>query len=91
MKKNNWKKIVAMLLMFGFLAAPLAFAEDASITGTVQQSDQGVVIAADDGNTYLIMGEDISSMVGKTVKATGTLVESEAGKQFTVYEVEEME
>ena len=91
MRKNNWKKIVAMLLMFGFLATPLAFAKDASIKGTVQQSDQGVVIAADDGNTYLIMGEDISSMVGKTVKATGNLIESDAGKQFTVYEVEEME
>ena len=89
--KQKWMKIVSMILIAGFLAAPLALAGDHSITGTVEQSDKGIVITADNGDTYLVMGQDLSEMVGKTVKATGTMAEGDAGKTLTIISVEEVE
>ena len=88
--KRNWMKIVCVMLIAGFLVTPFAFAGDQSVTGTVQQSEKGIVIAADNGDTYLVMGQDLSEMVGKTVKAIGTLEEGDAGKTLTITSVEEV-
>lgn len=88
--KPNWIKMVCIMLVIGFMAAPLAFAGEKSITGTVEQTDQGIVISAADGDTYLVSGQDLAPMVGKTVKATGTLEESDAGKTLTIISVEEV-
>jgi hypothetical protein len=81
-------KVFAVLMVVGLLAATGAIAGDESITGTVEKTDQGIVIAADDGATYIVMGKDLTEMVGKTVKATGTLAEGKSGKILTVVDVE---
>ena len=88
--KRNWMKIVSIMIVIGFLVTPFAFAGEKSVTGTVEQTDQGIVISAADGDTYMVSGQDLTSMVGKTVKATGTLEESDAGKTLTVISVEEV-
>ncbi|MCP4745981.1 MAG: hypothetical protein GY874_07545 [Desulfobacteraceae bacterium] len=87
---KNIIKIVTVMLIFGFLATPMAFAEEQTISGTIAQSDQGIVLAADDGAIYLVAGQDLSSMVGKAVEATGTIEEGEAGKTLTISSVEEI-
>ncbi len=51
-----------------------------SIIGTVLQTDKGLTIFADTGN-YLVAGQDLSDVVGKYVKATGTVKEA-AGVQI---------
>lgn len=79
------------MLVVGLMAATGAIAEDNSITGTVEKTDQGIVISADDGATYIVMGKDLTEMVGKTVKATGTLAEGKSGKILTVVSVEPVE
>lgn len=84
-------KIFAIMLVVGLMAATGAIAEDNSITGTVEKTDQGIVISADDGATYIVMGKDLTEMVGKTVKATGTLAEGKSGKILTVVSVEPVE
>lgn len=86
--KRNVMKLFVVMLVIGMVAAAGAFAADDSITGTVEQTDNGIVISSDDGDQYIVMGKDLSSMVGKTVKATGTLAEGKSGKILTVISVE---
>jgi hypothetical protein len=88
--KKKLAKVMAVLLVIGFLAVSVAMAGEQIITGTVQQTDQGIVISADDGASYLVQGQDLSAMVGKTLKATGTLEEGASGKTLTVTSVEEI-
>ncbi len=87
--KGNMMKWLAVMLVVGMLAATGAIAGDNSITGTVEKNDKGVVvISADNGDQYIVMGKDLTDMVGKTVKATGTLAEGKSGKILTVVSVE---
>jgi hypothetical protein len=86
--KRNVIKLFAVMLVIGMVAVAGAIAADDSITGTVEQTDNGIVISADDGDQYIVMGKDLSSMVGQTVKATGTLAEGKSGKIITVISVE---
>jgi hypothetical protein len=89
--KSNLMKLFAVLLVFGLLAATGAIAGGKSITGMVEKTDQGIVISADNGDTYIVAGKDLSALVGQTVKATGTLEESKTGKMLTVISVEPVE
>lgn len=86
--KRGMIKWLAVFLVIGLLAATGAIAGDQSVTGTIEKTDQGIVISADDGDTYIVMGKDLSDMVGETVKATGTLAEGAAGKTLTVISIE---
>jgi len=85
-KSMKW---VMVLLLVGLLATTAAMAGEQNITGTVEKTDSGIVISAQDGNTYMVQGKDLSNMVGKTVTVTGTLAESESGKTVTIISVEE--
>jgi hypothetical protein len=86
--KRNLMKMFAILLVIGLVGVTGAIASDQSVTGTIEKTDQGIVISADDGDTYIVMGKDLSDMVGQTVKATGTLAESHEGKTLTVISIE---
>lgn len=88
--KRNWMKIIAIMLVVGFMAATMAVAAEQTITGTVEKTDQGIVISAQDGDNYLVKGKDLTDMVGKTVKAIGTMAEGDSGKTITVMSVEEV-
>ncbi|MEJ2041317.1 MAG: hypothetical protein P8X55_20665 [Desulfosarcinaceae bacterium] len=81
-------KIVSIMLVAAFLAVPFALAAEQSVTGKVEQTEKGIIIAADDGDTYVVMGKDLSSMVGETVKAVGTVEEGDMGKTLTITSVE---
>ena len=62
------------------------------ITGTVEQTDQGVVIASEgEGGQYLVAGQDLSAMLGKKVKASGTVTEAEGRKTINVTSVTEVQ
>ena len=62
------------------------------ITGTVEQTDQGVVITSEgEGGQYLVAGQDLSAMVGKKVKASGTVTEAEGRKTITVTSATEVQ
>jgi len=91
MQKNQkfWKLLV-IISIFGLLFAASALAGEKTISGTVENSDQGVIISADDGMTYMVKGKDLSDMVGKSVKATGMLEEGSSGVSIQVTMVEEV-
>jgi hypothetical protein len=86
--KRNIVKMLAILLAVGLLAAAGAIASDESVTGTIEKTDQGIVIVAEEGDSYIVMGKDLSGLIGQTVKATGTLAESREGKTLTVISIE---
>ena len=86
--KRSVMKWIAVMLVAGLLAATGVVAGDNSVTGKVVKTDQGIMISADNGDTYKVMGKDLSKMVGKTVKAIGTLAEGKSGKTLTVISVE---
>jgi hypothetical protein len=91
MKRNHlmWK-LLAIVTIIGLLTVAGAMAAEETITGTIEKGDQGIILSADDGETYMVQGQDLSDMVGKSVKATGTLAEGSSGKTITVTKVEEI-
>jgi hypothetical protein len=86
--KRTWKKWLAFVLVIGLVAASAAIADQAEVTGKIEKSEQGIVLQADTGDTYRVMGKDLSDMVGQTVKAKGTLAEDKDGKTITIISVE---
>ena len=91
MKRNHlvWK-LLAVITIIGLLSVAGAMAAEETLTGVIEQGDQGIVLSADDGETYMVQGQDLSGMVGKSVKATGTLAEGMSGKTITITSVEEI-
>jgi hypothetical protein len=91
MKKQEmiWK-VLAVVAILGLLSVPSALAGEMTISGTVEKGDRGIQISTDDGQTYAVQGKDLSEMVGKSVKATGTLAEDADGKIIEVTMVEEI-
>jgi hypothetical protein len=77
--------VVGLLLASNAMAA-----DEETISGTIMETDQGIVLSADDGETFMIEGQDLSDMVGKDVNVTGTLTESESGKTISVIKVEQI-
>ena len=84
-------KILALMVVTVWVSAGAAVAAEEIITGVVDQNDSGmIIIAADDGEDYVVKGKDLSEMVGKSVKVTGTLAEEADAKTITIMEVEEL-
>ena len=87
--KKECMKWVAVILVVGLVAATSAMAGETSVKGTVEKTDQGIIISGEDGATYMVQGKDLSDLVGKTIMATGTLAENESGKTLTVLSIEQ--
>jgi hypothetical protein len=85
-KRNGFKLAVALFVVIGLVISTGAMAAQKgkqgpgdTIQGVVEQGYKGTfVIKTDDGQTFKILGQNMSAMIGKTVKVTGTL--SKEGK-----------
>ena len=87
-KKNILAGLVATMLLV-MAVAGLAMAED-SITGTIMEKGDIIVLDAADGS-YVLEGSDMApEMIGKTVKVTGTVAEKENMKVINVLSMEEV-
>jgi len=71
-------------------SAPAEMSKAVELTGMVEQSGDGVVIVTDLGK-YNVIGQDLSDMVGKTVKVTGAVEESAGQYTIKVFSVQEGE
>ena len=79
--------VAAMFLVVA--TAGLAFEED-SITGTVAEKGDVIVLDEADGS-YVLEGSDMApDMVGKKVKVTGTVAEKENMRVINVISMEEV-
>jgi len=85
-------RLIALAIVVCFITVTGAIAADNTvITGTVVKTKSGVVvIKAPDKQQYIVVGKNLSKMVGKTVKVTGTLSKSEKGKAIKVTKVVEI-
>ncbi|MEJ2643215.1 MAG: DUF5818 domain-containing protein [Desulfosarcinaceae bacterium] len=86
------KGVLAVVLVVGLLFTVTAMAAESTFTGMVDEDAQGTfILSADDGEDYVITGSGLESMVGKTVKITGTLAEDAEPKTITIMSIEEVE
>lgn len=83
---------IALAIVVCFITVTGAVAAgNTAVTGTVVKTKSGVVvIQTPDKQQYIVVGRNLSKMVGKTVKATGTLSESTNGKSIKVLKVVEV-
>ena len=92
MKRTIFLKVVAITLVLGFLSVIGAMAEEEAISGTISKNDQGqIVLSSDDGEDYLVKGQDLSGMVGKSVSVVGTLEEEADGMTLTIVSFKEVQ
>ena len=96
MKFNRKLIIIAICaLSLALVGATVVVAQDEGgkivITGTVEETDTGLVIVGDDGEDYYVAGKDLSAMIGKDVEATGTVSENDGVKTLRLITVKEVE
>ncbi len=79
--------VIAMMMVMSIVG--LAVAED-SITGTIVEKGEVIVLNAADGS-YVLEGSDMApEMIGKKVTVTGTVAEKENVKVINVLSMEEV-
>jgi hypothetical protein len=62
-------------------APPAAMPKTLALTGTVEQAGDNIMLVTDLGD-YVLSGQDLSAMVGKTINVTGAV--EETGGQYTI-------
>lgn len=62
-------------------APPAAMPKTLALTGTIAQEGDDIMLVTDLGD-YLVAGQDLSSMVGKSVNVTGAV--EETGGKYTI-------
>lgn len=88
-KQLIWKLLAVVVVVGILLTTNAVAAGETAISGTIMETDNGIVLSADDGEDYKIAGKDLTDMVGKNVHITGTLTEGGSGKTITVITVKE--
>ncbi|BBO70436.1 hypothetical protein DSCA_43660 [Desulfosarcina alkanivorans] len=91
---NAFKKNIIVTMVTAFLVvvagSGMAMAED-SITGTITEKGEVLVLDAADGS-YVLEGSDVTAdMVGKKVTVTGTVAEKEDAKVINVLSMKELQ
>ena len=92
-RETTWRKLTVLFVVAGFVALMGCSAADQTFTGTVEQTDMGLVLKTSDGaDTYRVIDKpDVRALVGKKVTLTGTLMERESGKAISVSSFEVLE
>ncbi len=89
-RKQKMTKLILLALVLSFVAGLAMAGENmATISGTVEQTDAGLVIKTDDGD-FAVAGADLAALVGKKVEAIGKVSEGDAGKVFNVVSLKEI-
>lgn len=71
-------------------AAEPTYLEPTEIIGIVKGSEKGISIVTDT-QTYIAFGEDITGMIGKRIKVTGTIAELDGAEVIRVMAVTPLE
>ena len=84
--------ILGLVITSGAVAADKGKKAEQTIQGMVEQGAKGTpMIKTDDGQTFMVLGQNLTSMVGKTVKVTGTLSKGKATRSIMVTSFEEVQ
>ena len=98
MKRSNvFKLAMALIVIFGLLITTAAVAAEKgknveeTIQGMVEKHASGMtMIKTDDGHTFNVLGQNMTDMIGKTVKVTGTLSKGKTTRAIMVTHFEEV-
>lgn len=95
-KQNIFRLTVTLFVVFGLLFTTGVMAAEKktqeTIQGMVEEGNKGTaVIKTDDGQTFLILGQNMAPMIGKTVKVTGTLSKGKTTRSIIVTSFEEVQ
>ena len=98
MRRKSVKLAIALFLAVGLLigtsaiAAEKAKMEPQTIQGKIEQGEKGLtMIKTEDGQSFNVLGQNMSAMVGKTVKVTGTLSKGKTTHSIIVTKFEEVQ
>ena len=84
--------ILGLLITSGAVAAEKAKQAPETIQGVCEQGTKGTpVIKTNDGQTFSVLGQNMTSMIGKTVKVTGTLSKGKTTRSIMVTSFEEVQ
>jgi len=92
-RKSVRQGLTVIFVLFGIVAMIGCSAAEQTFTGTVEQTDKGLVLKTSDevGSYHVIDKPDLHALVGKSVKLTGSLMDRQAGKFINVKNFEIME
>ncbi len=62
---------------------PVEKAETSEVSGVLEQSEAGIMLVSDSGK-YLVIGQDLTDMVGKTVTIKGAVEKSDGQTKIKV-------
>jgi hypothetical protein len=82
--------LVCVLLVITQAVPAVWSAEWVNLVGTVQMTEVGIVIETWEGD-YIVVGKDLSAMIGSLVEVTGVAEENEVGWTIEVQSVAEAE
>lgn len=89
--KQNWLSVlltVFVVTVTAFTAIAGASADEAvTLIGTLHKTKHGIVLDSDD-DRYMVIGQDLRSLVGCKVKVTGKVINNYRGKSLMVATVE---
>jgi hypothetical protein len=98
MRNRCFRIAMVLMLAVGLLVGTAAIASEKAnagpqtVQGKVEQGEKGIsVIKTDDGQTFNILGQNMASMIGKTVKVTGTVSKGKATRSIVVTSFEEIQ
>ncbi|MDA8140449.1 MAG: hypothetical protein M0036_17515 [Desulfobacteraceae bacterium] len=91
MKRTRWIwKFFVLGLVLPIWFAVGAMADEAVISGVIKKTEDGIVLAIPNGESFVIFNQDLSNLVGKSVKITGVLEEGPYGKSIRVESVQKI-
>ena len=99
MKRSNvFKLAMALFVIVGLLITTAAVAADKAknaeetIQGMVEKNDSGMtMIKTDDGKSFMVLGQNMTTMIGKKVKVTGSLSKGKSTRSIMVTQFEEVQ
>lgn len=90
-RKSLFFKVIIAIVVLGLFTASLALADEEKVAGTLIKTKEGIVLKAINGNRLAVTGKDVSTLVGKSVLATGIVVEDVTGFVINILRIEVIE
>ena len=87
--KRNWILLLIVVLTASFLSSTAWAAADDQVTiiGILEKSKRGIFLITND-DKYMIIGQDLSRLIGRKVKVVGKVIENNRGKSLMAAVVE---
>lgn len=90
-RKSILVRLIAAIVLLGLFTATVVLADQEKVEGTLIKTKEGIVLKAKDGHRFAVSGKDVTTLVGKSVLATGIVVEDVTGFIINITKIEVIE